>query len=73
MNIVLIARKANLLNEIADDIKSKYAVKVDVIIADFGKGIDIYKNIEESLADKVELVNEWAANSRPSFFFKIGH
>jgi len=52
MNLVLIARKANLLNEIADDIKSKYAVKVDVIIADFGKGIDIYKNIEESLADK---------------------
>ena len=57
MNLVLIARKANLLNEIADDIKSKYAVKVDVIIADFGKGVDIYKNIEESLANKVELVN----------------
>ena len=57
MNLVLIARKANLLNEIADDIKSKYGVEVDVIIADFGKGNDIYKNIEESLADKVELVN----------------
>ena len=52
MNLVLVARKAALLNEIADDIKSKYAVKVDVIIADFGKGIDIFMNIEESLADK---------------------
>ena len=52
MNLVLIARKANLLNEIADDIKSKYGVEVDVIIADFGKGNDIYKNIEESLVGK---------------------
>ena len=52
MNLVLVARKADLLNEIADDIRSKYSVKVDVIIADFGKGIDIYTNIEESLANK---------------------
>ena len=52
MNLVLVARKADLLNEIADDIRSKYSVKVDVIIADFGKGIDIYTNIEESLAEK---------------------
>ena len=52
MNLVLIARKANLLNEIADEIKSKYGVEVDVIIADFGKGNDIYKNIEESLVGK---------------------
>ena len=52
MNLVLVARKADLLNEIADDIRSKYSVKVDVIIADFGKGIDIYTNIEESLTNK---------------------
>ena len=52
MNLVLVARKADLLNEIADDIRSKYSVKVDVIIADFGKGIDIYTNIEESLSNK---------------------
>ena len=52
MNLVLVARKVDLLNEIANDIKNKYAVKVEVIIADFGKGIDIYKNIEESLANK---------------------
>ena len=52
MNLVLIARKSNLLNEIADDMKSKYGVEVNVIIADFGKGNDIYKNIEESLVGK---------------------
>ena len=52
MNLVLVARKENLLNEIADDIKSKYGVEVDVIIADFGKGNGIYKNIEESLVGK---------------------
>ena len=52
MNLVLVARKANLLNEIADDIRSKYRVKVDVIIADFGQGTIIYKNIEECLARK---------------------
>ena len=52
MNLVLVARKADLLNEIANDIKNKYALKVEVIMADFGKGIDIYKNIEESLAGK---------------------
>jgi short-subunit dehydrogenase len=69
MNLVLIARKANLLNEIADDIKSKYAVKVDVIIADFGKGIDIYKEIEESLADKVELVNSELMSCKQSAIF----
>ena len=69
MNLVLIARKADLLNEIADDIKSKYAVKVDVIIADFGNGIDIYKNIEESLADKVELVNSERMSCEQSAIF----
>ena len=52
MNLVLVARKADLLNKFADDIRSKYRVKVDVIIADFGKGIEIYTNIEESLANK---------------------
>ena len=52
MNLVLVARKADLLNEIADDIRSKYSVKVDVIIADFGQGTIIYKNIEEGLTDK---------------------
>ena len=52
MNLVLVARKANLLNEIANDIRSKYRVKVDVIIADFGQGTIIYKNIEEGLTDK---------------------
>jgi len=74
MNLVLIARKADLLNEIADDIKSKYAVKVDVIIADFGKGVDIYKNIEESLADKdigILVNNVGVAYDRLNYFHEF--
>ena len=43
MNIVLIARKAELLNKIADEIQTQYGVKTEVIIADFGIGASIYK------------------------------
>ena len=52
MNLVLIARKVELLNQIAEDIRTKYGVQVEVIIADFGHGATIYKNIEEGLANK---------------------
>ena len=43
MNIVLIARKAELLNKIADEIQTQYGVKTEVIIADFGIGASIYR------------------------------
>ena len=52
MNLVLIARKAELLNKIADELRSKHGVQVEVIIADFGKGPSVYKSIEEGLACK---------------------
>jgi len=52
MNLVLIARKVELLNQIAEDIRTKYGVQVEVIIADFGHGATIYKDIEEGLANK---------------------
>ena len=45
MNLVLIARKAELLNQIADDIRTQYGVQVEVIIADFGIGASIYNDI----------------------------
>merc|ERR1739848_762472 len=38
MNLVLIARKEELLNKIADDIRTQYGVQVEVIIAEFGMG-----------------------------------
>ena len=57
MNLVLIARKANLLNEIGNDIKGLYGVKVHVIVADFGKGPSIYKNIEEGIIGKINPIN----------------
>ena len=52
MNLILIARKVDLLNDIADEIRNQYRVKVEVIIADFGEESFIYTNIEERLADK---------------------
>ena len=52
MNLVLIARKAELLNKIASEIHTQYGVKVEVIIADFGKGASIYKDIEAGIASK---------------------
>ena len=52
MNLVLIARKAELLNKIANELQSKHGVQVEVIIADFGKGPSVYKSIEEGLACK---------------------
>merc|ERR1712156_39434 len=52
MNLILIARKAELLNKIASEIHTQYGVKVEVIIADFGKGAIIYKDIEAGIAGK---------------------
>ena len=52
MNVVLIARKAELLNKIANEIQTQYGVKAEVVIADFGLGANIYMNIEEGLEGK---------------------
>ena len=52
LNLVLIARKADLLNKLADDIKTKHNVQVEVIIVDFGEDRHIYKTIEKGLEGK---------------------
>ena len=52
MNLVLIARNAELLNEIAGDIRTQYKVQVEVIIADFNSDVCIYKSIEKGLESK---------------------
>ena len=52
MNLVLIARKAELLNKIAHEIQTHYGIQVEVIIIDFGLGKSIFKNIEEGLEGK---------------------
>ena len=52
MNLILIARKAELLNKIATTIHTEYGVQVEVIIADFGKGSSIYKDIKNGLDGK---------------------
>ena len=52
MNLVLIARKAELLNKIAEELRNQHDIQVEVIIADFGKGANIYSSIEEKLVGK---------------------
>ena len=52
MNLVLIARNAEALNEIASDIRTQYRVQVEVIIADFNSDACIYKSIEKGLESK---------------------
>ena len=52
MNLVLIARKGELLNKITHELQTHYGVKVEVIITDFGVGKSIFKNIKEGLEGK---------------------
>lgn len=52
MNLILIARKAELLQSIADEIKDKFKVDVEIIIADFSKGKEIYASIADGLKGK---------------------
>ena len=50
MSLVLIARKAEILNKLAGDLKTQYGVQVEVVLADFGHGQSIYQDIEKALA-----------------------
>ena len=71
MNLVLIARKAELLNNIALEIRSQYDVQVEVIIADFGVGPSIYKTIEENIEGKnigILVNNVGVANNGVNYF-----
>ena len=53
MNLVLIGRGLEKLQEIANDLQSTYQVKIDVIEADFARaGQSIYEAIEAGLDNK---------------------
>lgn len=52
LNLILIARKADLLQTISDEIKVKYGVQVEIIIADFSHGQSVYSSIAEALESK---------------------
>jgi len=51
LNIVLMARSKERLDEIASEIEQKYQVKTRVIVVDFGSNQPIYKTIEEQTKD----------------------
>ena len=50
MNLILIARNAKVLNEMAQEMRDKHNIKVEVIQADFTQ--DVYDRIEQRLAGK---------------------
>ena len=80
-NLVLIARKEDLLNQISADLKSKYKIETQIVKADFGAGKAIYADIEAALKDKDigVLINNvgvaepfgYMANSDPDFLWQI--
>lgn len=51
LNIILISRSLPKLEKVASEIKSTTQAETKIIVADFSKGREIYKNIEEGLKD----------------------
>lgn len=49
MNVILISRTKEKLENVARDIESKYKVKTKIIVADFSRGPEIYPSIEQQL------------------------
>ena len=71
INLILIARKVDLLNNIANQIRNQYKVHVEVIIADFGDENALYDQIEKRLAEKdigILVNNVGVANDRLKYF-----
>lgn len=53
MNLILIARKANLLEEISQQIKTKFQVQVEIILVDFNDDSkEVYEQVEQGIKDK---------------------
>nr|CAD7448657.1 unnamed protein product [Timema bartmani] len=51
VNIVLISRNIDKLNQVASEIKTNFNVETKVIAADFSKGQQVFNNIEIELKD----------------------
>lgn len=51
INIVLISRSEGKLQDVADEIGKESKVKTRIIVADFGKGLELYDSIRSQLDD----------------------
>ncbi|XP_034472219.1 hydroxysteroid dehydrogenase-like protein 1 [Drosophila innubila] len=51
INVVLIARNKEKLEEVAKEIASESKVKTKIVVADFTQGVEVYEHIERELAD----------------------
>uniref|UniRef100_A0A6I8QRP8 3-ketoacyl-CoA reductase n=1 Tax=Xenopus tropicalis TaxID=8364 RepID=A0A6I8QRP8_XENTR len=74
MNIVLISRSPEKLEEVAKQIKEKFKVETKIIAADFGKPTEIYGRIESGLRDLeigVLVNNVGVSYEHPEYFLEI--
>ncbi|XP_013147079.1 PREDICTED: inactive hydroxysteroid dehydrogenase-like protein 1 isoform X2 [Papilio polytes] len=51
LNIVLISRNLDKLRNVAAEIEKESSVKTKIIVADFSKGAEVYRHIEDELKD----------------------
>lgn len=74
LNILLISRCPSKLKKVALEIESKTQAKTKIVVADFSKGREIYKNIEEELKDLdigILVNNVGVAYSTPMYFGEL--
>ncbi|XP_063609997.1 inactive hydroxysteroid dehydrogenase-like protein 1 [Penaeus indicus] len=74
MNILLVSRTKAKLEQVAQEITSKYGVETDIAQADFSEGRSVYANIAEHLKGKdIGILGKFPMSSSNFFFLTHSH